>query len=167
MAVGSTVGGEEDVNESEREVLGEVAGAEREDVGVVVLAGVLRRREVERHRGAHAGDLVRDHARSDARAVDDDAEPRLPARDRLGRRPREDGVVARLGGVGPDVEHGTPSPTRCRSIASLSAKPPWSLARTTTTSRDVISRAPTSAAPRRSSRASGGDGRPRPASSGA
>ncbi len=76
--------------------LSDEAGAERQDVGVVVLAAVARRREVVAVGGAHAGHLVGGHGRADAGAVDDDApaaaavghEPRRPQRRGRGSRPR-------------------------------------------------------------------------------
>ena len=52
----------------------DLAGAERQDVGVVVLAGVPGQRLVVAGGGEHAGDLVGRHGRADAGAVDHDAE---------------------------------------------------------------------------------------------
>ena len=86
------LGGQKDVHDLERQGLGEIAGPERQDVGVVVLPGVLRGCEVEGHAGADAGDLVGDHCRTDARAVHDDAPPGLPRGDRLCGGARENGM---------------------------------------------------------------------------
>src|SRR5215510_7132570 len=53
--------------------------AQGENIGVIVLATVSRRRHVIAHRGAHTGDLVRGHTRTDPRAIDDYPEIALPA----------------------------------------------------------------------------------------
>src|SRR5215510_14926193 len=63
------------------------AGAERQDIGVVVLPAVAGRRRVVTHGGADAGHFVRRHARPDSGAVDHDAEVACA----IGHRPR-DGV---------------------------------------------------------------------------
>src|SRR5215510_1657727 len=63
------------------------AGAERQDIGVVVLPAVAGRRRVVTHGGADAGHFVRGHAGPDSGAVDHDAEVACA----IGHRPR-DGV---------------------------------------------------------------------------
>jgi hypothetical protein len=106
VTVGSTLGGKEYVNDLQRSFFAEVAGAERQHVGVVVLSRVLRGGHVERHGRAHAGHLVGDHAGADPGAVDDHPAPRLAARYRFGRGPRENGIVDRLLGRRAGVVHG-------------------------------------------------------------
>ena len=71
---------------------GEHAGAEREDVGVVVLAREAGRLRVPRGRGPDARDLVGGHRHADAGAADEDAAVARPRRRRgARRRPRSRG----------------------------------------------------------------------------
>ena len=69
------------------------ATANRDDVGVVVLAAQLRRLEAPRERGTHAGDLVGGDLLAVAGAADDDAERPGLRDDGLGRREAERRVV--------------------------------------------------------------------------
>ena len=71
---------------------------EGEDVGVVVLAGVLRGGGVDAGRGAHAGHLVGGHGGADAGPVHEDAEPGVPGLHGLGHREGHVGIVHGLGG---------------------------------------------------------------------
>ena len=56
-------------------------GAQRQHVGVVVLAAVLRQGDIVTGRRAHPAHLVGGHRRADARAVNHDAAIALPAGD--------------------------------------------------------------------------------------
>ena len=53
---------------------GDDAGAEGEDIGVVVLAGKLGRDDVVGQRGADAGDFIGGDGNANARAADSDTE---------------------------------------------------------------------------------------------
>ena len=78
-------------------------GAEREDVGPVVLSAVPGRRQVVAGRGADARDLVGHHRRADAGAVDHDPADALAGRHLSGDGVGEVGVVTGLGAVGAAV----------------------------------------------------------------
>ena len=79
------------------------AGAEREDVGVVVLAREAGGLEVHHRRGADAGDLVGGERHADAGAADQDAAIEFAGRDRAPDLGRVVGIVDRLVRVGAEV----------------------------------------------------------------
>ena len=78
-------------------------GAEREDVGTVVLARVARGRLVQAHGRPNAPDLVGGDGRTDARAVDDDACVGFLTRNGQAHGCRDIGIVHRVGTVGAHV----------------------------------------------------------------
>ena len=91
MPLLGALGRQEDVDDLLGQAGADQAGAEGQDVGVVVLAAVAGAREVVGQRGPHARDLVGDHGRADPGAVDHDrrdrTDPRRPPRPPPGRRP--------------------------------------------------------------------------------
>ena len=126
VAVDGAVGGEEDVDDLQARVLGEVAGAEGQDVGVVVLPRVLRGRDVEGHRRRGRRGPCWRPSRSRCprrrRRFPGQARRRATA---SAARAGEDGVVARLGRSGRAGVDDVRSPRpRGAMIASFSAKPP-------------------------------------------
>src|SRR5690606_9951759 len=105
--------GDEAVDEGDRLLDGVLARADRDDIGVVVLARELRGREVPAERGPHALDLVGGDLLAVARSAEHDAE-RLPSRalvahDGTRRVDAEAGVVVqRVVALGPVVDHLVP-----------------------------------------------------------
>src|SRR4051812_21878642 len=85
--------GEEDVDDRKGERLAEQTTAEREHVGIVVLARQARRRLVVAQRGARAVHLVGRDLLALAAAADDDAELGVTTDDRPRRRRAEHRVV--------------------------------------------------------------------------
>ncbi len=79
-------------------------GAQGEQVGVIVLAGIGGGGEVIAHAGAHAGDLVGGHAGADPGPVDHDPAEGFTRRNQFGNRPGKIGVIHRGGGIGAAVD---------------------------------------------------------------
>ena len=79
--------------------------AQRQDVGVVVLAGGLGGEAVPAQGAADAGDLVGGNGHADAGAADEDAALALPGSDGLRHRFGVNGIVAGIVGISSDVLH--------------------------------------------------------------
>jgi hypothetical protein len=86
----------------------ERARTERQDVGVIMLAAVPGRGAVVTQGGTHARQLIGNDARSDARAVQEDAARDLPARDGSRDAIRDVGIIHRLLIEGPEIAHLVP-----------------------------------------------------------
>src|SRR5215510_3668098 len=99
---------DECVNDRKGLLDGEQGRAEGQDVGAIVLPRVARERRVEAHRGADTADLVRRNARTQTRAVDDDADVGLAARDLPGNAGRDVRIIHRIAPVGAEVVHCEP-----------------------------------------------------------
>ncbi len=99
------------------------AGAEDRHVGVVVQAGVLRRRIVVQQRRAHAGELVGRDRHPEARAANQHAGVRRPFGDAAGHRRREIGVIDRGRAPRPQVFRLDPHPRDRIEQAALQLHP--------------------------------------------
>ena len=83
----------------------EHAGAERQDIRVVVLAREPRRRHVMAERAADMAVAVGGDAHADAGAADQHAALRAAAAERVGDGIREIRIIDRIGAVGAEIEH--------------------------------------------------------------
>jgi len=83
----------------------EEAAAEREDVGVIVLAAVAGGSYVVAEGGADTRDLIRGHAGADARAVNDYSSRGLAAGNALRHGDGDVGIVGWYFFVDTDVDH--------------------------------------------------------------
>ena len=106
VALGGARGGEERLDDRLRGVDADLTGPEGKHVGVVVLTGVPGQCLRVAGGGQHARHLVGSHRRTDAGAVDDDAEVRAAAGDQRGYGMSEPRVVDRIPGVGAAVLDG-------------------------------------------------------------
>jgi hypothetical protein len=106
MATCGELGIEPSVDNVKSRDFGDDAGAERQDVGVVVLARHLGFEVGGDVRGADAGNFVGDDGHANARAAGEDSEIGMVLGDVLGDSAREVGIVARFSRVGALVVDG-------------------------------------------------------------
>lgn len=78
--------------------------AEREHIGVVVIAGVFRAVRVVTMRAAHAGNFIGDNGNADSRGTDDDSPFAFAPGDALRRGQRVIGIIARIRTVRSEID---------------------------------------------------------------
>ena len=105
MAPAFESGGEESSQASFRDFDAEHAGAERQDIRVIVPARELRRRHVMRKGATDMTIAIGGDAHADAGAADQHAALRATAAERLGDSIREIRIIHRVRAVGAEIEH--------------------------------------------------------------